>query len=264
MNEQDPSGENDALPTNALGDLLAAVKLLTRLPVDYPGAEADGTGRFYWAFGLVGLAVAAPSAVVGAALIAAGAPPLAAGAVVMAAIALLTGGMHHDGLADIADSLGGKDPEQRLAITRDSSIGSFGAVGLVIVGAVFIASVEALAGHGAWAMIGGVVASASMSRSMMAIQRWRHDTPSEDGLAHLAGRPSAEATGVSVAAGLALAAVCVGIRPALAALLAGLAVTLLLGIFLQRWLGGVNGDGLGATQQLSEAAMLATLCAAAG
>src|SRR5262247_3388269 len=46
---------------------------------------------------------------------------------------LLTGGLHLDGLADCLDALGGRDPEHRLAIMRDSRIGAFGALGLILV-----------------------------------------------------------------------------------------------------------------------------------
>ena len=245
-------------------DILAATALLTRLPVTHPETGASDLARCYWAFGLAGLAVAAPSAVLGALLAGIGAPPLAAGAVVMAAIAVLTGGMHLDGLADTADSLGGDNPDHRLAIMHDSGIGSFGTVGLLAVGIAYIASAAALAGHGAATMVGGVVAAACLSRSMMAVQRWRHETPSEEGLAHRTGRPQAVVAAISVAVALVVAIIFGGPGAALAALLAGLAVTLALGMFLERWIGGVNGDGLGATQQLSEVTMLMLFCAMAG
>ena len=45
---------------------------------------------------------------------------------------LLTGGLHLDGLADCLDGLVGRDREHRLAIMRDSRIGTFGAVGLIL------------------------------------------------------------------------------------------------------------------------------------
>ena len=245
-------------------DILAATALLTRLPVAHPESETSDPARCYWAFGIAGLAVAVPSAVLGAILVGIGAPPLAAGAAVMGAIALLTGGMHLDGLADTADGLGGGDPEHRLAIMRDSGIGTFGTVGLLAVGVAYIASAAALADRGPTAMVGGVVAAACLSRSMMAVQRWRHEPPSEAGLAHRTGRPEPVVVAISVAIALVAAIIFGGPGAALVALLAGLAATLALGMFLERWIGGVNGDGLGATQQLSEVTMLILFCAMAG
>ena len=229
-----------------------------------PGTEEPDTARCYWAFGVVGVAVAAPSAMLGAALVSLGVPPLAAAAVILAATALLTGGMHQDGLADIADSLGGKDRGHRLAVIRDSGIGSFGAAGLVVVSVASVASMAALAGHGPEAMVSGVVLAACLSRPMMAVQRWLHAPPADTGLARLTGRPPLAAVAVSLAVGFLLAAVFGGAAAAFLATAAGLAVTLPLGAFLRRWIGGVNGDGLGATQQLCEAAMLMLCCALAG
>ena len=259
--------DDDDQPNQIAGirrDILAATALLTRLPVAHTETGASDPARCYWAFGLAGLVVSVPAAVLGALLIGIGVPSLAAGAVVMGGIALLTGGMHLDGLADTADGLGGRDREHRLAIMRDSGTGGFGTVGLLAVGVAYIASVAALSDSGAATMVGGVVAAACLSRSMMAIQRWRHEPPSEEGLAHRTGRPQPVVAAISVAVAMVVAIVFGGPGAALAALLAGLAVTLALGAFLEYWIGGVNGDGLGATQQLSEAIMLMLLCAMAG
>lgn len=245
-------------------DALAAAVLLTRIPVVAPEEGDYEAARGYWAFGLIGVAVAVPAAVLAALLAGLGTPALAAAAVAMGAIALLTGGMHHDGLADVADGLGGRDPEHRLAIMRDPGTGSFGTLALVIVSIVSIASLAGLASVGIETMVGGLVAAACLSRSMMAVQRWRHDPPTDEGLAHDTGRPSTVVAAISVAAGLALAIVFAGSNAAIAALVGGLAATLLIGWFLERWIGGVNGDGLGATQQVSEAVMLLLICALAG
>ena len=66
--------------------------------------------------------------------------------------ALATGAIHLDGLADSADALGGGDRERRLAIMRDSQIGSFGALALVLVVVLKIALVAAVLarGHHLW------------------------------------------------------------------------------------------------------------------
>ena len=246
------------------GDLVAATVLLTRLPVAAPETAqtaAPATARSYWAFAVVGVGAAGPPAILGVLLAAAGIPLLAAAAVVVAATAFITGGMHQDGLADTADGLGGRDPGHRLAIMRDSGLGSYGVLALAVVTIAIIAAVAALAALGAEAMVGGVVAAAALSRAMMAVQRWLNDTPDDSGLAHRTGRPDAVTALLALAAGVLVAAVFIGPGMALAALLAGGAVTVVLGWFLNHWVGGVNGDGLGATQQLSEAAMLVLFAA---
>jgi adenosylcobinamide-GDP ribazoletransferase len=134
--------------------LVAAARYLTIVPI--PGA---GPGRAN-AFG--GTAVWFPVVGLGLGVVLAGVdritglifPSLLAALLTVTAWKLVTGGLHLDGLADSLDGLAGRDPAQRLAIMRDSRIGAFGAMGLILVlllfpparsegsGAAFTASVE--------------------------------------------------------------------------------------------------------------------------
>ncbi|MBO6037260.1 MAG: adenosylcobinamide-GDP ribazoletransferase, partial [Acetobacter sp.] len=59
-------------------------------------------------------------------------PPPVAACCAIAAQTFLTGALHEDGLADMADGFGGKTPEQRLMIMRDSHIGSYGVIALCL------------------------------------------------------------------------------------------------------------------------------------
>jgi adenosylcobinamide-GDP ribazoletransferase len=60
----------------------------------------------------------------------------------------VTGGLHLDGLADCADGIfGGHTPEQRLAIMRDSRIGTFGVLALVAVLLIQFAALSMLPSH---------------------------------------------------------------------------------------------------------------------
>src|SRR3978361_1997760 len=113
-----------------LDDLKMAVGFLTRLPVPHP----DGTGpanfaRAYRLFPVVGGLIGLAMGVLCLALRQVGVPDRAAAALVLGAGALLTGALHEDGLADLADGFGGgRDVEGKLAIMRDSRIGSYGAI----------------------------------------------------------------------------------------------------------------------------------------
>jgi adenosylcobinamide-GDP ribazoletransferase len=71
-------------------------------------------------------------------------PLLLAGLLTVTVWKLVTGGLHLDGLADCLDGLGGRDPEQRLAIMNDSRIGAFGALGLILLLLLEIAAVSEL------------------------------------------------------------------------------------------------------------------------
>src|SRR6266498_2394354 len=110
-----------------------AVGFLTRVPVPQTDIRVDDLRRASAFFPLVGLGVAG----VGVAVRAAFEPIWGSGVATLAAIAamiLVTGAFHEDGLADTADGLwGGWDPAARLAIMRDSRIGTYGAVALIIV-----------------------------------------------------------------------------------------------------------------------------------
>jgi hypothetical protein len=66
---------------------------------------------------------------------------------------LLTGGLHLDGLADCLDGLTGRDPTQRLAIMRDSRIGVFGALGLIVLMLLEIAAVTELPPAARWRVL---------------------------------------------------------------------------------------------------------------
>jgi adenosylcobinamide-GDP ribazoletransferase len=115
-----------------LASLILAVRFLTLVPV--PGREADGRGalgRAAWWFPIVGLALGVALAAVDRVLQVAFSPLLSA-LLVLSLWKVATGGIHLDALADCVDGLGGRDCQHRLAIMRDSRIGTFGAVGLIL------------------------------------------------------------------------------------------------------------------------------------
>jgi adenosylcobinamide-GDP ribazoletransferase len=172
----------------------------------------------------------------------------------VAVVAVLTGAMHLDALADTADALGGATRERRLAIMRDHAVGAFGATALVLVlllKASLLAELEqpilAYAAAGAcsrWAPLPLASAlpyarGAGRAQALTAARSW-----------------AASLAGLLVAAGIAAAAL--GPR-GLVALGAAAGVALVLGLFWRRWLGGVTGDTLGATVEVAEVAALAAL-----
>lgn len=244
-------------------DILAAAMLLTRIPVHWPEHETPETDRSYWAFPVIGVGVAAMAAIPAGLLVHYGMPGLAAALLALAGVAVVTGGLHQDGLADVADGLGGRDPQSRLQIMRDSSVGSYGILALIFTTGISAACLAAIAAQGGMALLHAMITTAALSRAMMAVQRHVNATPDETGLASMTGRPSATVAISAVLLGSIIAISFSGIGAAFMLVGAGLAVTWLLGRFLHSLFGGVNGDGLGATQQLSETVMLVILAMAA-
>jgi len=230
---------------------LAAVAFLTRIPVGRL-AEVDGAAvrRSAPLFPLVGGAIGALGGVV-VDLAAGPLPPLAAAALGLGVVALVTGGLHLDALADTADGLGGTTKERRLEIMRDHAIGSFGAVALVVV-LVFQASLLA-SESSAWSALAAAAACG----------RWAALPPAAFlPAARTEGTALSSLSAASVALGLLAACiVAVGVRgvDGLAAVAAAALTALLLGAFFRRRLGGVTGDTLGATSELAQAAALAAL-----
>ena len=104
---------------------------LTRLPGGaHPGDDRE-LGRSVPWFPIVGAILGALSGTVYWALHGPLGAPLAA-VLAVAASAAATGGLHEDGLADTADALGGATRERRLEIMKDSRVGVFGAMALVL------------------------------------------------------------------------------------------------------------------------------------
>lgn len=113
----------------------AALAFLTRLPVGRLVAfDGSDLARGVVAFPLAGLAVGAAATAVGD-LASPVLPAGVAGAVALSVAVLLTGALHLDGLADTADALGGRSPDDSLAIMRDPRVGSYGlaAVALALI-----------------------------------------------------------------------------------------------------------------------------------
>ncbi len=235
-------------------DLAAATALLTRLPVRHPPhANPDAA----WAWPVIGGVVGALSGGLGLAAWALGATPAVAAALVLAAQLALTGALHEDGLADCADGLGGRDRERRLAIMRDSRIGTFGACALVLSLLLrwsLLATALVQGNLVAVALAAGLASRAPMAVAM----RWLPPAR-PDGLSRSTGRPGPGAAllGAAIAGGtLALWGV-----HGLAAAILIVGVLWSVGRAARARIGGQTGDMLGAVQQLSEIAVLAALTA---
>jgi len=254
--------KNDILPL-ALRDLALALVLLTRLPLPrLPEAAFARQAQAGWAFPLAGLAVAVPACGLGALAAGLGLPPAVAAGLVLAAQVMLTGAMHEDGLADSADGLwGGMTRERRLEIMKDSRIGSYGVLALILSAGLRWTALAGLIGAGAW---GAVLAAAILSRASLPALMTALPHARGDGLSHAVGRPARSIAWGAAALALALALALTGSAAVSATVWAGLAV-LGVGALAKAKLGGQTGDILGAAQQLTEiAALLALLSAISG
>ncbi len=237
-------------------DLLSGFALLSRLPLpNHRGAGATSA----WAWPLVGAVLGALGAALASAALWLGVTPGVTAALVLAFGAMLTGGLHEDGLSDTADGLyGGWTRERRLEIMKDSRVGSFGALALVLVTlARWSALTAVLVFGGHWAAL---VVTGALSRAPMALVMALLPNARGAGLSHATGRPGPAAALVGMALAAAIAGALTG-WTAVPLVLAALGVTAALAFSALRRIGGQTGDILGASQQLAEVACLAVLSA---
>ncbi|WP_411105928.1 adenosylcobinamide-GDP ribazoletransferase [Streptomyces sp. cmx-4-9] len=217
---------------------------------------------------LAGLVVGLLAAVPGAALLLGGAGPLLAAAVTVAVPAALTRGLHLDGLADTADGLGSAKPaEVALRIMKQSDIGPFGVVTLVITLLVQVAALsEVYADSWVRGALAAVTAAVTARLALTLASREGIPAARPEGLgAAVAGvvpRGAAAAAAVLVVLLAAAAALPLGLPAALrhaAAVLAGLlAAQLLLRRCVHRF-GGVTGDVFGALAEVAAGTALIVL-----
>ncbi len=269
-----------------LRHFLLAVQFFSRIPVTgrlaawagwsperqrASAAHLPGVG---WLVGLGGAAALAATA-----LLLAPGPwmPLAAAIFSTMATLWLTGGLHEDGLADVADGLGGHVPRERaLEIMKDSRLGAYGAMALAMA---LLAKTALLAGLiarspalAALVLCAGHVLSRMAPLALMRCLPYVSQAATAKA-AHLAGKPL-DAKGLAAGALWCVPAVALlwwpGLdqpMPARLALAAGMPLAgALAAVAVARWLrrrlGGMTGDCLGAAQQVCELAMLLAAAAA--
>jgi adenosylcobinamide-GDP ribazoletransferase len=241
---------------NPLRQLCTALTFLTRLPFvarfAYPDAAA--LARSAWLWPLIGAAMGGFAGLCFALGVHFWSAPVAALFAIASAI-LVTGAFHEDGLADSADGLfGGYTPARRLEIMKDSRIGTFGGLALVLM--VLLAH-SALLAVPAAQVIAALIAGHALGRTSSLPLAFFLRYAREDG----ANKPVAEGLSAFVVlAGVGSCALVLfglltsdsSVKYALLRCLLGAALLWpLAGWYLMRKLGGITGDALGAVNQLT-------------
>jgi len=237
-----------------LGSPLAALRLLTRLPV--PGAAGDGPAAVAGAvpyFPLVGLLLGAILAGCDA-ILRRWLEPAVVSALLLLLLALLTGGFHLDGLVDSADGLlAYTDPGRRLEIMRDSHVGAFGVAACALILLLQYTALAALpAGQRPTALL--LMGLTSRWSIVLLAALFPYARPTGTGKAVREGATPGRAVPATV--GTAGLAGLLGGLGGIALLLWVAIVTLALGRVAVGRLGGLTGDVYGAGVVLSEAAAL--------
>lgn len=245
--------------------LLAALGLLTRVPIRraFSESEVAGATAFY---PLVGAAIGATQAAglwiavawLPARAVAGGASrvPSMVLAVCLVALAVwITAALHADGLADTFDGFGGgRSREEVLAIMRDPRLGTYGAVAVVVMLLLKVACLDALIQRSA-AAIPLFVAPIAGRWAMAALGWWLPYARADGGLGAVAGGSMAgRGLAIATASSALLLAALAGWHAVVFGTTA-VGVTLVAGRVCRRHIGGFTGDTLGATGELTEAAV---------
>ena len=243
-----------------LDDLRTAVAFLTRLPMPHPmGPMPANFVRAQRMFPLVGAAIGGVVGLVCLGMRVIGVPDLAAAALALGASAILTGALHEDGLADVADGFGGgRDTAAKLEIMRDSRLGTYGALLLVVS---FAAKLSALAAIPDRYIVESLIAAHALARGVLPAMSMSLPFARQDGLARSTGQPDFAIAATAAIIALIIALLSLSWANAFwAAILAGLSAAGMAWL-AKLQIGGQTGDVLGALEQAGE--ILVLLVAAA-
>ena len=234
---------------------LAALTLLTRLSVSgwVAGAAWPPAEEIVWAYPVAGLLVGGAGAAMLWTARHLGLANTVAAILAVTAMVLVSGGLHEDGLADTADGFGGGATVQRkLEIMRDSRIGSYGALALMLTTGLRVAALVALPAGRAWPAL---LAAGALSRGAMLLLLLFLTPARTDGVAAALERVRRG----TVLSGLALAlagSFCLPLPQAASCCVAVFAAALIVAWIARRQIGGYTGDVLGATAVTCECVAL--------
>lgn len=243
-----------------LADIATAIRLLTVLPSG--SAQGNHPARYFtwvgWLYGGVALALTSGAAYLNKAD---GIGALFTAAVIVCAWTVLSGCLHLDGLADCADALGVRgDALRKLAAMRDSTVGAFGVVAIVLALVVQVAAIALIIDSASW---WALAAAPVLGRMGAAIALQTRAPARPDGLAaSYAVRENPLGYVVLLLPVAALVALPPDVGRVLVTAAGAVTAVLVPGYFARR-LGGITGDVLGATVVVTETAVLC-ICALAG
>jgi adenosylcobinamide-GDP ribazoletransferase len=234
--------------------LLGAIQFLTRVPVRLasPASPADTVPWYPVVGALIGLTVGATAAGLSELV-----PDAVNGAVAVLVGVVLTGALHEDGLADLADAVaGGATVEERMRILKDPAHGSYGVAALSGSIVLRIACIATLAPAAA---VAAAVAAHAIARAVMVGTLLVARPANARGLgAETAAAVDRRRVAYGITAGLAVATLAAGwwVGPVVAVSIAVATAVVVLAV---RRLGGITGDVLGAVEQVAECAALVVL-----
>ena len=240
--------------------LRIAATFLTRVPLGGSHTAPTPLSATVWVFPVVGAAVGLVGGLIFTAFDWVGAPVWISAIAAISAMYALTGGLHEDGLADVADGFGGGNSRDRkLAIMRDSRIGTYGVSALIFSIGFRVAALASIAESGF--TVSALILAGAISRSAIGPVMALLPQARPDGLSAVSGQPRSSQAWLGVALAFAIAWGFAGLSDVLVAIFVTAVVVTAVATVAKRQIGGQTGDVLGAVAQVAEIAVLVTLSA---
>lgn len=242
--------------TRIVTQIRLALSFLTILPVATHSAnKTDVAASMAW-FPLIGLAMGIAFALKDYALAFLLGHALRS-AIVVLSIAVLSGAVHLDGLADTADALGaGSDRVRALEILRDSRIGAFGAIALFFALGLKVISLAGLSGR---PRLAALILAPMLGRWALVAVSYKIDYLRTAGAgSSMLGRESDR--NLTIASIIAIVAMIPFLsRKMIVAYALAVLAPVAMRSFYRRWLGGITGDPIGACGEIVEVLAMLTL-----
>jgi adenosylcobinamide-GDP ribazoletransferase len=241
-------------PDRIGADLAACFGFFTRLPAWRFGFGEASFADALWAAPVAGAFVGVVAGTLFAIASWLGLPPTLAALVALAAAILVTGSLHEDGVADIADGFGGGNTrERKLEIMKDSRNGTFGVVALVMVLLARWAAISVVGGSGnaVLALVAAHAASRALLPAFMQLVRPARPGGLSAGVGQISGNVSLAAAGLGF-----LALLLLGPFAAIAAVAWLAMLFVAMKLLTESQIGGQTGDVIGALQQAGEIVVL--------
>ncbi|MBJ26068.1 MAG: adenosylcobinamide-GDP ribazoletransferase [Alphaproteobacteria bacterium] len=220
-------------------------------------SEQPTVGRAVRAFPLVGIVIGLIAGIVFAICCGLGLPSLVSALITVAVSALLTGALHEDGLADTADGFGGgRSKAEKLKLMKDSRIGAYGVLTLLLIVAakvIIIADFDTVG-----ETICALIAAAAVSRAAMPALMYWLPIARPNGLSASFGKPNKQYVLIGIIISSIVAIILLS-WTGIIAIIAAIGATFIVASISKRQIGGQTGDVLGATQQISELFFLLAL-----
>ncbi|WP_162652448.1 adenosylcobinamide-GDP ribazoletransferase [Lentilitoribacter sp. Alg239-R112] len=249
---------------NYLQRLARSIGFLSRYPVPtrYFHGDDGSLGETSGMFALSGVIIALPIACIAALLSKFGTNEMLIAVLVLAMQTFITGALHEDGLSDCVDGFwGGRNKEHILEIMRDSRLGAYGTLALIFsILLKFVALSTIIDQVGAVQLFILIPAISGISRAVM-VWHWRSLPPArQDGVAKQVGIPTQRSFNENMIASIMLIALPLifgyNILNIVIAIPLTISCVYLFTKLADKKINGHTGDTIGATQQISEAALL--------